>query len=136
MKDQLSTRERKTIAATRLKRLAAVNTGRSAELRAVLMLMLKGYRILKRQYRVPQGEIDIIARRGRVVAFVEVKARSTMDEAANAVTPHQRRRISNAARLWLADYPAYANFDMRFDVILIAPRHLPRHLIAAFDATR
>lgn len=124
------------ITAARHKRLAAVRTGRAAELRAVILLMLKGYRILARQYRVPQGEIDIIAQRGKLIAFVEVKARSTFDDAAAAVTSHQQRRIINAARVWLTHYPTFANFDMRFDVILIAPRHLPRHLISAFDATK
>jgi putative endonuclease len=69
------------------------------------------------------------------VAFVEVKARATLDDAAFAVTPRQQGRIIDAAQVWLAAHPEHANFELRFDAMLIAPRHLPRHLLAAFDAS-
>ncbi|OYU89193.1 MAG: YraN family protein [Bradyrhizobiaceae bacterium PARB1] len=115
-------------------RVAAFATGLSAESRASAMLLAKGYRILARRFRTPHGEIDIVARKRNLIAFVEVKARDTLDDAAYAVTPQQQVRISNAAQGWLVAHPEHADFDMRFDVILIAPKHLPRHLLAAFDA--
>jgi putative endonuclease len=116
-------------------RVAAFRTGLSAESRAAAYLIAKGYRILARRFRTPHGEIDIVARRRNLVAFVEVKARASLDEAAFAVTPRQQARIVNAAQAWLAAHPEHAEFELRFDVVLIAPRHLPRHLLAAFDAS-
>jgi len=116
-------------------RVAAFRTGLSAEARAAAFLMAKGYRILAKRFRTPYGEIDLVARRRNVVVFVEVKARATLDEAAYAVTPRQQRRIIDAAQAWLMAHPEHAEFDMRFDAMLIAPRRLPRHLLAAFDAS-
>ena len=116
-------------------RIAAFNTGLSAESRAAVMLLAKGYRILARRFRSPYGEIDIVARKRNLVAFVEVKARATLDKAAYAVTPRQQARISDAAQAWLMAHPEHAEFELRFDAMLIAPRHLPRHLLAAFDAS-
>lgn len=116
------------------KRVAAFRTGLSAESRASLYLAAKGYRILARRYRTPHGEIDIVAQRRRLIAFVEVKARATLDDAAYAVTPQQQQRIVAAAQAWLMAHPEHAAFDLRFDAVLIAPKALPRHLTAAFDA--
>jgi putative endonuclease len=116
-------------------RVAAFQTGISAESRACVYLIAKGYRILARRFKTPHGEIDIVARRRGLLAFVEVKARATLDNAAYSVTPQQQRRIVNAAQVWLASHDEHANFDMRFDVVLIAPKSLPRHLMAAFDAS-
>jgi putative endonuclease len=116
-------------------RVAAFRTGLSAETRAAAWLIAKGYRILAKRFRTPYGEIDIVARRRNLLAFVEVKARNTLDEAAYAVTQRQQRRIIDAAQAWLMAHPEHADFDLRFDVMLIAPRHLPRHLLAAFDAS-
>jgi putative endonuclease len=116
-------------------RVAAFRTGLSAESRAAAYLMMKGYRILARRFRTPYGEIDIVARRRHLVAFVEVKARASLDEAAYAVTPRQQQRIIEAAGAWLMAHPEHADFDLRFDAMLIAPRRLPRHLLAAFDAS-
>lgn len=116
-------------------RVAAFNTGLSAESRAAAMLLAKGYRILARRFRTPYGEIDIVARKRSLIAFVEVKARATLDEAAYAVTPRQQARISDAASAWLQAHPEHAEFELRFDVMMIAPGHLPRHLLAAFDAS-
>ena len=78
-------------------RVAAFQTGISAESRACVYLIAKGYRILARRFKKPYGEIDIVARRRGLLAFVEVKARATLDNAAYSVTPQQRRRIVNAA---------------------------------------
>jgi putative endonuclease len=116
-------------------RIAAFRTGLSAESRAAAWLMAKGYRILAKRFRTPYGEIDIVARRRNLIAFVEVKARASLDEAAYAVTARQQQRIVNAAQAWLMAHPEHADFELRFDAMLIAPRHLPRHLLAAFDAS-
>ena len=116
-------------------RVAAFRAGLSAESRAAAYLMAKGYRILAKRFRTPHGEIDIVAKRRNLLAFVEVKARASLDEAAFAVTPRQQARIINAAQAWLVAHPEHAEFELRFDAILIAPRHLPRHVLAAFDAS-
>jgi putative endonuclease len=116
-------------------RVAAFRTGVSAEGRAAVFLMAKGYRILARRYRTSYGEIDIVARRRNLLAFIEVKARASLDEAAYAVTPRQQARIIDAAQAWLMVHPEHAEFELRFDALLIAPRRLPRHLLAAFDAS-
>ena len=123
--------ERRTKAARQI----AERFGLSAESRAAALLLAKGYRIAARRFRTPHGEIDIVAKRRNLLAFVEVKARSTLDDAAFAVTPRQQARIVDAAQAWLVAHPEHAEFELRFDAVLIAPRHLPRHLIAAFDAS-
>lgn len=116
-------------------RVAAFQTGLSAESRAAAWLIAKGYRILARRFRTPHGEIDIVARRRNLLAFVEVKARASLDDAAYAVTPRQQQRIVAAAQVWLMTHPEHANFELRFDVVLVAPKRLPTHLTAAFDAS-
>jgi len=116
-------------------RVEAFRTGLSAETRAAAILIAKGYRILARRFRTPHGEIDIVARRRNLLAFVEVKARPSLDEAAYAVTPRQQARIIAAAQAWLMAHPEHAGCDLRFDAMLIAPRRLPRHVLAAFDAS-
>jgi putative endonuclease len=116
-------------------RVAAFRTGISAESRAAAWLMAKGYRILAKRFRTPHGEIDLVARKRNLVAFIEVKARASLDEAAYAVTPRQQQRIIAAAQGWLIAHPEHAEFELRFDAMLIAPRSLPRHLLAAFDAS-
>ncbi len=116
-------------------RVAAFRTGLSAEARAAAYLMAKGYRILQKRFRTPYGEIDLVARKRNLLVFIEVKARGSLDDAAYAVTPRQQQRIINAAQAWLMAHPEHAEFDMRFDAMLIAPRRLPRHLLAAFDAS-
>ena len=115
-------------------RVAALRTGLSAESFAAAYLIAKGYRILARRFRTPHGEIDIVARRRQLLAFVEVKARRSLDDAAYAVTQRQQRIIT-AAQAWLMAHPEYATFEFRFDAMLIAPRRLPRHLLGAFDAS-
>src|SRR4030081_519681 len=116
-------------------RVAAFRTGLSAESRAAALLMAKGYRILAKRFKTPHGEIDLVAKKRNLLAFVEGKARARLDDAAYAVTPRQQARIIDAAQGWLMVHPEHAKFDLRFDAILIAPRHLPRHLLAAFDAS-
>jgi putative endonuclease len=99
---------------------------------AAWWLRLKGYRILARDFRVAVGEIDLIARRGRTLALVEVKARPDLATAQAAIGPRQRRRIARAAASFVQRHPALAECDMRFDVVLLAPRHRPRHLPGAW----
>lgn len=113
-------------------RIAAYRRGLRAEALAAWWLRLKGYRILARRFRTPSGEVDIVARRGGTVAFVEVKRRATLDEALIAVTPRTRRRMEAVVRLWLARHPAHAALTLRFDIIALAPGRLPRHLVSAF----
>ncbi len=104
-----------------------------AERAAIILLRLKFYSILARRYRIRGGEIDIIARRGDTIAFVEVKARSSLEEARSAITPAKRRRLSRAARVWLAANPYAAGFTLRGDAVFVAPWRLPRHLPAAIE---
>ncbi len=106
--------------------------GRQAEALAALALRLKGYRILDRRIRTPAGEIDLVARRGMVVAFVEVKARQTHGRAAESITPAQRRRIVRAAANYIAANPRLAPLTQRFDAILVEPRRWPHHIINAW----
>ena len=121
--------------APRPERVAAFRLGLSAESRAALLLIAKGYRILARRWKSPLGEIDIIARRRRDLLFVEVKARDRLDDAAEGVTERSKRRIIAAAELWLAHHPDDAQRYIRFDVILVAPGKMPRHIANAFDAS-
>jgi putative endonuclease len=120
--------------APRPERVAAFGLGLSAESRAAAYLVAKGYRILARRWKSPVGELDLVARRRHLLVFVEVKARASLDDAAEAVLPRQQRRIAAAAEAWIATYPDPTITDMRFDAILVAPRKLPRHIESAFDA--
>lgn len=113
-------------------RLAANAFGRRAEWAATLLLSAKGYRVLARNFTVRGGEIDLVVRRGSTVAFVEVKARPTLDEALGAITEAKRRRIGRAARVWLARNPWAAALTLRGDGVFLAPRRLPRHVVDAF----
>ena len=106
--------------------------GRHAEDLAVLRLRLAGYRILRRRWRTPAGEVDIIARRGRLLAAVEVKARPTVAAGLEAVTPRQRRRIARAAAQFLARQPDAARLGLRFDVVVVTPWRLPAHVVDAW----
>ncbi len=107
--------------------------GRRAEWIAVVWLMLRGYRILARGFKVTDGEIDIIARRGSSVAFVEVKARPSIEEALLAVTPTKQRRIRRAASVWLSRNGWAMAFVLRGDVVLAARGRWPRHIENVFE---
>lgn len=102
--------------------------GHAAEAVAVWLLRLKGFTILARRYRTPVGEIDIVARRGDLVVFVEVKRRGAADTALEAVVGRQRVRIARAAGAFLKHRPGLATLACRFDVIACAPWRLPHHL--------
>ncbi len=113
-------------------RRAAFLAGQRAETAAALWLRLKGFRILSRRYKCPVGEIDLVARRGALLLFVEVKARKTETEARHAITPHQRRRIERAAMHFLKTYPGGQRMIQRFDAILMVPGKLPIHISDAW----
>ena len=117
-------------------RQVAFRLGLSAESRAAVFLVAKGFRILARRWKSPLGEIDIVARRRHLLIFVEVKARAQLDDAAWSVTARQQARIAAAAEVWLAHFPDEGIRDIRFDAILVAPGRIPRHIPAAFDASR
>jgi putative endonuclease len=106
--------------------------GLRAEAVAALLLRLKGYRVLARRFVVSGGEIDLVVQRGQTIAFVEVKARDRLEEAAAAILEAKRRRISRAARVWLARNPWAAGATLRGDAVFIAPGRLPRHVGAAY----
>jgi putative endonuclease len=116
-------------------RKAAFLTGVSAETRAAVFLIAKGFRILARRWRSPVGEIDIVASRRRLLVFVEVKARQSQDDAARSITARQRQRIIAAAQAWLAQSPDSRIRDIRFDAMLVAPGRIPWHIPGAFDAS-
>ncbi len=102
--------------------------GRLSEALAAALLIAKGYRILGRRVRTRAGEIDIVAVRGHRLAFVEVKRRLTREDAEAAVSARQADRIRRASDLWLAHRPRYHGHVFAFDVILLVPGRLPRHI--------
>jgi putative endonuclease len=95
-------------------------------------LRLKGYRILERRARGPLGEIDIIARRGSTIVFIEVKSRQSLDAALESVSARQQTRIRDAAELYLARTPHLSHLAPRFDVMLVAGWRWPRHIVDAW----
>jgi putative endonuclease len=110
-----------------LNRHVAEARGRRAETIAAWWLRLRGWRILAQRARVPGGEVDLIARRGRTLAFVEVKQRSNAEAAAMALDEYRLRRVAVAAER-LAPRFARADDDIRIDAIFLVPGRLPRHL--------
>jgi putative endonuclease len=107
--------------------------GRLAEFAALMALRLKGYRLLARRYKSGAGEVDLIMRRGEVTAFIEVKARASVDAGVIAVTPHQSRRISAAARHWMAKDARARNGICRFDIVVVSPYLISHHIENAFE---
>ncbi len=110
----------------------AYRKGRLAEFAAAWSLRAKGYRILAMRCRTPVGEIDLIARRGDLVAIVEVKARNSVCAALDAVTPTAMRRVQSAADLWLSGRRDAARLSIRFDIVAVVPWRWPVHFTDAF----
>jgi putative endonuclease len=106
--------------------------GRLSEFTAAFWLMLTGWRILAFRLKTPQGEIDLLARRGGVLAVVEVKRRATLEAALDAVTHRQRRRLRAAAENLAASRADFAGLCVRLDLIALAPGRLPRHIADAW----
>ena len=107
--------------------------GRWAELVAAGLLLAKGYRILERRCRGPLGEIDLVAVRGRRIAFVEVKLRRDLDTAIRSVSPRQAGRLRAAAERWVWRHPRYRSHSIGFDMVMLAPGQWPRHAIDALQ---
>ena len=108
--------------------LAAHKAGRMGEVLAAVWLMAKGYRILGFRLATPQGEIDLLAQRGKVLAVVEVKRRATLEAALDCVTGEQRERLRRAGRMIAGRRPGLKDAFVRLDLIAMAPRRWPRHI--------
>lgn len=111
-----------------MNRAAAEQRGHWGEWLAVLWLRLHGWRILGQRVRVHAGEVDIVARRGKTLAFIEVKTRSRAEDLDLSIDAWRLRRVAAAASVLLPRYTK-ADDDTRIDAIFIAPWRLPRHLI-------
>jgi putative endonuclease len=109
------------------KKRAALKKGRIGERLALVSLVLRGYWIEARNYTAHQGEIDIIARRGRVIAFIEVKARDDYATTETAIDGRKLVRMGRAASHWLARHPWAQDYALRIDAIDIVPHRWPRH---------
>jgi putative endonuclease len=118
---------------TAAQRHLAFARGHVAEAKALAVLMLKGWRPLARRFAMHGGEIDLIVARGRTIAFVEVKARTQMDLASEAIGAAKRRRFSRAARAWLARNSWAMDRTLRADAVFVAPRRWPKHVEGAFE---
>ncbi|HEX8381518.1 MAG TPA: YraN family protein [Allosphingosinicella sp.] len=110
-----------------MKRQRAERGGRRAEALAALWLQLKGWSVIGRRVRTPRGEVDLVARRGRTLAFIEVKARATAAEADLSLDEYRLRRVAAAAEALAPRYHREGD-DIRIDAIYIVPRRLPRHI--------
>jgi putative endonuclease len=115
-------------------RQARQRLGHRAEFSAAILLQLKAYRILARRFKTPLGEIDLIAKRGKTLAFVEVKGRSDRASAAASVHRKNQQRVVRAAQWYLSAHPELANCTVRFDVCLVAWYRWPHHIPNAFPA--
>lgn len=120
---------------TKALRQRAYRRGLAAETLAAAYLCCKRYRPLKRRYKTPVGEIDLIVKRGNTLAFVEVKQRGSRDDAAFAVHAHNQSRVVRAAQYFLSAHPEFTSHQVRFDVCLIAWYRLPHHIPHAFEAS-
>lgn len=113
--------------------LAARRSGRRGEVLAVVWLMARGYRILGFRLKAPQAEIDILAKRGEVLAVVEVKSRTSLEVALETVTLDQRDRLRRAGAAIAAGRPALRGCTVRLDLLALAPGRLPRHIPDAWQ---
>jgi putative endonuclease len=109
-------------------------SGRDAEAIAAAALAREGWAVLARRARTPAGEIDLVAERDGLLAFVEVKARPSLSEAAFALGARQRARLVVAAECWLAANPGHGAAGMRFDVVIVAADGTARRIADAFRA--
>ncbi len=117
---------------------ASERRGLRAEAFAAWALRLKGYRVVARRVRAPRGsgagEIDLVVKRGNVLAFVEIKARPTHEAGLWAILPQQQRRLMRAAEWFIKSHPGYGSCDLRFDAVVVRPRRWPAHLPDAWRA--
>lgn len=115
-----------------MNRAKAERLGRMAEVRAALWLNLHGWWVLDRRVKTPRGEIDLIARRGRTVAFIEVKWRKRGEDLGEAIDEYRLRRVAAAVEAVAHRY-ARAKDSIRIDVLLLAPGRFPRHIVNAWQ---
>lgn len=115
-----------------MKRQQAERQGRAGEGRAALWLQMKGWRILDRRRKTPLGEIDLIAKRGKVVAFIEVKWRKRAEELDFAIDEYRLQRVAAATEAVAHEYAGEGE-DIRVDVLLLAPGTFPRHIVNAWQ---
>ena len=112
--------------------------GRWAEIAAMIWLGLKGWRVVARRHAGSRGtgigEVDLVVARGRVLAFVEIKFRPTLEQAAHSISHRQQRRIVKAARAFIAHDRRWSDHTIRFDAVLIAPWRRPTHIVDAWPA--
>ena len=113
-------------------RKAADDRGRHAESRAAAVLEAEGWTVLARRVRTPAGELDLVAEREGLLAFVEVKARATLTDAAFALGPAQRARLLRAGECWMATNPGHGEAGVRFDVLLVDAAGRVRRIADAF----
>ena len=121
------------MALTREDRRRSLWAGNGAEWAAAIYLRAKGYRILARRYLVKGGEIDIIARRGETIAFVEVKLRGSIEMAQISIGADKRRRMARAARAYLSGNEAAMRMVLRADAVYLVPWRWPLHVENAFE---
>lgn len=108
--------------------------GRIAERVAIGLLRLKGFRIVGHRVQTTAGEIDLVASRGKLLVIVEVKLRSSHADGLAAISARQQHRLQRAADIYIAQKKPRSPFDIRFDVITVAPWSLPRHVAGAWRA--
>jgi putative endonuclease len=106
------------------RRQRAEKRGRTAELIAAAAYVLRGYQILGRRVKTPLGEIDLVARKGKLIVFIEVKWRKDKDDAILAVSRNARRRIEAAGRLFISRRSGFATFGVRYDIAAINGLHV------------
>lgn len=115
-------------------RQAAFQRGLDGEEAAAALFRADGFAIAATRARTAAGEIDLIAARDDLVVFIEVKRCKSLDGAAESISLRQQQRIAQGAMVWLSENPAYADRDMRFDAVLLAPGGKTRHIVNAFQA--
>lgn len=102
--------------------------GYFGEFFAIAFLVLKGYRIVSHRYKTRLGEIDIVATKGNTITFIEVKARNDYDKCFIAITSKQLRRVQNASVIFLENHRQFSEYNLRYDVILVANWNFPLHI--------
>ncbi len=114
----------------------AEKRGRLAEILCVIRLHLTGWRIIARRMKASRGsglgEVDIVAMRGETIAFIEVKARTSIAAAVESVTPAQRGRIARSAEVYLRHRPDLASYNVRFDVMVLDRGFIPHRIADAW----
>ena len=115
------------------KKIQAYRRGIYAEILDGLYLMFTGWRVLAWRWKCPLGEIDLVAKKGKIITFIEVKARQNEQSALASITAHQWRRISNAADIFMSRQRQYADCSWRFDAIIIVPGKWPKRFKNMWD---